>query len=57
MHLTDCVPHRTGILLPTVTQWAADLVEAQIPSGAARDAKRTLAKLEDTGRRTGLRGG
>jgi DNA-binding CsgD family transcriptional regulator len=55
MHLTDCVPHRTGILLLTVTQWAADLVEAQIRSGAETDAKRSLARLEDTGRRTGLR--
>jgi DNA-binding CsgD family transcriptional regulator len=59
MHLTACArleePNGTGIQLPTVTQWAADLVEAQIRSGAVMDGKRSLAVLADTARRTGLR--
>jgi DNA-binding CsgD family transcriptional regulator len=58
-HLTDCArleePSGTGILLPAVTQWAADLVEAQIRSGAIADAERSLVLLEEKARRTGLR--
>jgi hypothetical protein len=54
MHLTDCArleePYGTGILLPTFSQWAADLVEAQIRSGAVTEAKRSLAILEDKDR-------
>jgi DNA-binding CsgD family transcriptional regulator len=57
VHLRDCIrlEEQYGTLLPTVTQWAADLVEAQIRSGAIADAKRSLASLEDKASRTGLR--
>jgi DNA-binding CsgD family transcriptional regulator len=58
-HLADCASleeyYGIGHLLPTVTQWAADLVEAHIRSGAAEEAKRSLATLEDKASRTGLR--
>ncbi|HVK43356.1 MAG TPA: hypothetical protein VM429_00440 [Micropruina sp.] len=40
-----------GRMLATITQWAADLVEALIRSGATTDAKRSLAVLEETCRR------
>jgi DNA-binding CsgD family transcriptional regulator len=66
VHLSECErleaqykrlgeQYRNAHVLPTVTQWAADLVEAQIRSGAVTDAKRSLAKLEKAGRRTSLR--
>jgi DNA-binding CsgD family transcriptional regulator len=44
-----------GAYLPTVVQGAADLVEAQIRSGALTDARRSLAVLEEKVCRTGLR--
>jgi ATP/maltotriose-dependent transcriptional regulator MalT len=59
IHLAECarleMQYRTGILLPTVTQWTADLVEAHIRNGAMTDAERSLAMLEDMVRRTGLK--
>jgi len=59
VHLDECArlekQYSTGILLPTITQWAADLVEAHIRSGAITDAERSLAMLGDVARRTGLR--
>jgi DNA-binding CsgD family transcriptional regulator len=58
-HLTECArlegQHGTGFLLPTITQWAADLVEAHIRNSTITDAKRSLAVLEEAGERTGLR--
>jgi DNA-binding CsgD family transcriptional regulator len=58
LHLSECArlqnEYGIGHMLPTVTQWAADLVEAQIRCGAITDAKRSLAMLNETGRRTGL---
>jgi DNA-binding CsgD family transcriptional regulator len=56
IHLTDCarLEGHYGSFLPTVTQWAADLVEAQFRSGAVTDARRSLAVLEDKAHRTGL---
>ena len=61
IHLDECArlekQYSTGILLPTITQWAADLVEAHIRSGAITDAERSLAMLGDVARRTGLRDG
>jgi DNA-binding CsgD family transcriptional regulator len=44
-----------GAYLPTVVPWTADLVEAQIRSGAITDARRSLAVLEEKACRTGLR--
>jgi hypothetical protein len=48
VYLTDCARLEKrggiGILLPTVTQWAVDLVEAQIRSGAVTDAKRIVGQ-------------
>ena len=59
VHLDECArlekQYSTGILLPTITQWAADLVEAHIRSGAMTDAERSLAMLGDVARRTGLK--
>jgi len=59
VHLDECArlekQYSTGILLPTVTQWAVDLVEAHIRSGAMTDAERSLAMLGDVARRTGLK--
>ena len=59
IHLAECArlekQHNMGILLPTIAQWAADLVEAHIRSGAMTDAERSLATLEDIARRTGLK--
>jgi len=59
LHLAECArleeQYGIGILLPTVVQWAADLVEAHIRSGAMTDAKRSLAMVEDKARRTGLK--
>ena len=59
VHLDECArlekQYSTGILLPTITQWAADLVEAHIRSCALTDAERSLAMLGDVARRTSLR--
>jgi ATP/maltotriose-dependent transcriptional regulator MalT len=59
IHLAECARldklYSTGILLPTITQWAADLVEAHIRSGAMTDAERSLALLGDVARHTGLK--
>jgi DNA-binding CsgD family transcriptional regulator len=57
IHLTESarLERQQGAYLPTVVQGAADLVEAQIRSGATTGAKRSLAILEDTACRTGLR--
>jgi DNA-binding CsgD family transcriptional regulator len=59
LHLAECArlekQYNTGTAVPTITQSAADLVEAHIRSGAMTDAKRSLAMLEDMARRTGLR--
>jgi DNA-binding CsgD family transcriptional regulator len=59
LHLAECArlekQYNTGTAVPTITQSAADLVEAHIRSGALTDAKRSLAMLEDMARRTGLR--
>jgi DNA-binding CsgD family transcriptional regulator len=58
-HLAECArlekQYTNGILLPTITQWAADLVEAHIRSGAMTDAEAALAMLEDTACSTGLK--
>jgi DNA-binding CsgD family transcriptional regulator len=59
LRLTECAgleqQYGTGTSLPTVTQWAADLVEAQIRSGAIMRARRSLAVLEEKAMLTGLR--
>ena len=59
IHLAECARldklYSTGILLPTITQSAADLVEAHIRSGAMTDAERSLAMLDEIARRTGLK--
>jgi DNA-binding CsgD family transcriptional regulator len=59
VHLTECArleeESGTGIWLPSVTQWSADLVEAHIRRGAITDAKRSLVVLEEASGRTGLR--
>jgi hypothetical protein len=44
-----------SLVVPTIIPSAADLVEAQIGSGAITDAKRSLSVLEDKAHRTGLR--
>jgi DNA-binding CsgD family transcriptional regulator len=59
IHLAECArlekQYSTGLLLPTIAQWAADLVEAHIRSGAMTDAECSLAALEEIARRTGLK--
>ena len=59
IHLAECAriekQYNRGTVVPTVAQWAADLVEAQIRSGALTDAERSLAMLEDIACRTGLK--
>jgi DNA-binding CsgD family transcriptional regulator len=57
VHLAESarLERQQGAYLPTVVQGAADLVEAQIRSGATTVARRSLAILEDTACRTGLR--
>jgi DNA-binding CsgD family transcriptional regulator len=59
VHLIQCArlekQYTTGILVPTITQWVTDLVEAHIRSGAMTDAELSLAMLGDIARRTGLR--
>jgi DNA-binding CsgD family transcriptional regulator len=59
VHLAECArlekQYANGILPTTITQWAADLVEAYIRSGALMDAKHSLAMLEDSACRTGLK--
>jgi DNA-binding CsgD family transcriptional regulator len=59
VHLAECArlekQCNIGILLPTIAQWGADLVEAHIRCGAMTDAKRSLAMLGDIARRTGLK--
>jgi DNA-binding CsgD family transcriptional regulator len=59
IHLAECArferQYSTGLLPPTITQWAADLVEAHIRSGAMTEAEHSLAMLEDLARRTSLR--
>ena len=59
VHLAECArlekQYSTGTVLPTIAQWAADLVEAHIRSGAMTDAERSLAMLGDIARRTGLK--
>jgi ATP/maltotriose-dependent transcriptional regulator MalT len=58
-HLAECArlekQYNTGLLLPTIAQWTADLVEAHIRGGAMTDAERWLAVLEDMASRTGLK--
>ena len=59
IHLAECErlekQYSTGVLVPTLAQWAADLVEAHIRGGAMTDAERSLAMLEDIARLTGLK--
>jgi DNA-binding CsgD family transcriptional regulator len=57
IHLIECsrLERQHGAHLRAVGQSAADLVEAQIRSGAMTDAKSSLAVLEEKACRTGLR--
>jgi DNA-binding CsgD family transcriptional regulator len=59
VYLAECArlekQYNAGTVVPTVAQWAADLVEAHIRNGAMADANRSLAMLEDIACGTGLR--
>jgi DNA-binding CsgD family transcriptional regulator len=59
IHLAECARLEKQLnpdtVVLTITQSAADLVEAQIRSGALTDAKRSLRMLEGIACRTGLR--
>jgi DNA-binding CsgD family transcriptional regulator len=59
VHLAECArlerQYSGGLLIPTLAQWGADLVEAHVRSGALADAERSLAMLAAEADRTGLR--
>lgn len=55
LRFCDARDRELGVQLPTVTQWSADLVEAELRAGSRTNAERALAVFTEKAELTGVR--